>query len=461
MAYQAQSASLRYVQQFGPELERTIQAFLAAEPGWTHGDVIYHQEGPTKYKMQVDAYWPVSSQPRAFVSTTYCSPDKPGHSNENKLQLKLGELLLLKANYPDITSTLVIGGNQNTWLPYVLQVFQFFYDNVIFMWERNSESQLKLVREHPDGVPLKHHHLWESLRQEWHSKNLRISEPVFSRLRLRTWELMRTTGCEGDLPSDISNSIVRRCMESAYAVSLKTGGKVGKEWTHYANEDWERLWQSRSFFNPSEAAVQLTIEQMGAAHLGGLATDVAVPSMLHSLPGRDVQRTKVREDFVLFSKKFGKPVFVQCKASGGGKSHHGKNVQNRTKEQVSRSLIYRGHISDQGHVSLRPQDYIWIGILDGNWGVGKRQPLKYMNMLQWAGYQYLLGADSLVDSSGELLPSSENPLVDILSNLDCYTDRQQFEQDWRRWGEERAALFDYELDEPSFEEVLALDDEED
>lgn len=77
------------------------------------------------------------------------------------------------------------------------------------------------------------------------------------------------------------------------------------------------------------------------------------------------------EDFILFSKKENKPVFIQSKSTGGGRDRHGKNIQNRTKEQLARSLFYRGTIQD-GNIVLRPKDYIWIGILDGDWGVTKK-----------------------------------------------------------------------------------------
>ena len=43
-------------------------------------------------RLQVDAIIPDPENPETLISITYTNPDKPGHSNENKLHLKLGEL---------------------------------------------------------------------------------------------------------------------------------------------------------------------------------------------------------------------------------------------------------------------------------------------------------------------------------------------------------------------------------
>lgn len=126
-SYMAQSASLKYVQKFGPQLEKTIKEVL----DWDSGRVVYYEKDNMKYDLQVDSCFPNVKSPEVFVSVTYCKPDKPGHSNENKLQLKLGELLLLKAKYPKIKAILVIGGNEKTWLPYVLKAFTYFFDKTI------------------------------------------------------------------------------------------------------------------------------------------------------------------------------------------------------------------------------------------------------------------------------------------------------------------------------------------
>jgi hypothetical protein len=84
---------------------------------------------------------------------------------------------------------------------------------------------------------------------------------------------------------------------------------------------------------------------------------------------------------------------------------HGKNIQNRTKEQLARSLFYRGKI-ENGEIVLRPKDYYWIGVLDGNWGVTQKTPLKYLHMLQWAGYDLMVPADCLVTKDLALDPNN-------------------------------------------------------
>jgi hypothetical protein len=436
MAYERQGVSLRAVQKYGPELETKVGEFL----GWTGGRVVYFDGGESalRYDLQVDSCYPGVAHPEIFVSVTYCNPDKPGHSNENKLQLKIGELMLLKGQYPEIKSVLVLGGNQNTWLRYVLKAFQYFFDETIFLWEDGAEERLEIIRTDPGVVTPKHRDVWQTLKREWDSRNLWTGKPINSRLRRGFWEMVKATGHRSELPADIPNEIMRHCMETAYNISLRTRARQGgKEWGHYLNGDWESLWQSRSYFNPAEAAIDLTLRKAGFAYLGGLARDVPVPSFLHFLGGAEVDRTKVSEDFVLFSQRYSQPVFIQSKSTGGGSEEHGKNIQNRGKEQLTRSLIYRGSINAEGNIEVRPQDFIWIGLLDGNWGVTHKAPLKYIHMLQWAGYQHLLAADSLVDKDFVLWPTHANPLAILLRELDCCTVPEVFQQHWDAWLHER------------------------
>ena len=428
--YEKQSISLRYVQRFGSDLEQGIKDAL----GWDSGRVIYYKNQELKYDLQVDSCYPSTDAPEVFVSVTYCNPDKPGHSNENKLQLKLGELMLLKGFYPNIKSVLVIGGNEGTWLPYVLEAFNYFFDKTIYAWEDNFEQSIDELRENPNNIQLKHSDTWAELSKEWNNTNLWEDEPIDSFLRINTWEKIVNLGKEGELPEDISNEIFRHCMQAAYTRSVETRNRNGKEWTNYQNENWGKLWESRSFFNPGEAAIELSLSKTGFAFSGGLAKDVDVPSLIHHLGGDNVDKTKVSEDFVLFSKKLNLPVLIQSKATGGGKARHGKNIQNRTKEQVARSLFYRGGIADD-KIILRPKDYYWIGVLDGNWGVTRKTPLKYLHMLQWAGYDYLIAADALIDENIDLV--LDNPLIEKLRELECITDQDEFEKLWNSWKDAR------------------------
>ncbi|WP_339172679.1 hypothetical protein [Anoxybacillus sp. FSL W8-1294] len=437
-SYLSQSNSLKYVQKFGPSLEKNVKNAL----GWESGRVVYYENESIKYDLQVDCCYPNVNNPEVFVSVTYCKPDKPGHSNENKLQLKLGELMLLKGKYPNIKAVLVIGGNKNTWLPYVLEAFKYFYDKVIYAWEENFEDEILKIKQDPSSIEIRHQDVWRKLYEEWQTIELYKGEPIDSYLRNDMWEHIKSIGCEGELPEDISNEIFKHCMTEAHKLSLRTRNKSGKEWTHYQREDWDKLWESRSYFNPAEAAIELLLKKYKLAYKGGLAKDEDVPSLIHHLnkvhDDIPVDNTKVGEDFILFSKKENKPVFIQSKSTGGGRDRHGKNIQNRTKEQLARSLFYRGTIQD-GNIVLRPKDYIWIGILDGDWGVTKKTPLKYIHMLQWAGYDYLFAADSLVD---EELNLTESDFIKKLLELECVTDQTELEERWRDWMASRGYQVD-------------------
>jgi len=131
-AWAAQAATLVEVQKYGSNLERAVRNSL----DWDGGRVPYDFE--RGYRIQIDCVWPSLAKPAAIASVTYSNPDTPGHSNENKLQLKLGELALLKNTYPDIRAALVLGGTRAAWLQYVITAFQFFYDDVLFRVSNNE-----------------------------------------------------------------------------------------------------------------------------------------------------------------------------------------------------------------------------------------------------------------------------------------------------------------------------------
>jgi hypothetical protein len=430
-AYEEQSQSLRYVQKFGPELERAVSAALA----WSGGKVTYYTtEQQLAYELQVDCCSPSAKQPETVVSVTYCKPDTPGHSNENKLQLKLGEMMLIKGIFPECRAILVIGGNKETWLRYVLSAFEFFFDQTVWAWDNDFDKQVMKIKKDPKSTRLKHAKTWRQLSGEWKLVKLWTDPPINSSLRKSLWEAVSETGCEGELPEHITNEVFRFCMEVAYKRHKETRGRVGKEWTSYLNEDWDGLWQSRSFFNPGEAAIEMSLRIGGFCYRGALAQDEDVPSLIHTLGGAEVDNTKVSEDFVLYSRALNRPVFIQSKSTGGGLEGHGKNIQNRTKEQLARSLFYRGKIID-GEIVLRPKDYYWISVLDGNWGVTQKTPLKYIHMLQWAGYDFLIAADSLVKQDLSINP--RNGLLQRLKELDCEKSQPKFEKQWATWRESR------------------------
>lgn len=431
-AYYNQSITLTKVQEYGPALEKDIKGRLQ----WNDGRLVYYNNKAKgiSYDIQVDACYPSVKDPEAFVSVTYCNPDTPGHSNENKLQLKLGELMLFKARYPQIKGVLVIGGTKEAWLSYVIQAFEYFFDAVLYTWENDFDARISALAADPSGIKCRHVDIWKTLSQEWANTELSFDPPINSYLREKAWNYMREHGCEGDVPAKIKNEIIRNCMKAAYDCSVATRARSGVEWQNYMHEQWSNLWQSRSFFNPAEAAIEIVLARNKYAHLGSIAVDVDVPSLIHYLGGKNVDNTKVSEDFVTFSLKYGMPVLIQSKATGGGKERHGKNIQNRTKEQIARSLFYRGYI-ENNHLQIREKDYIWISVLDGDWGITEKTPLKYLHMLQWAGYDYLVAADTLVDDNLDV--TSNNPLVFALADLDCVKDQDEFERLWTKWKKGR------------------------
>ena len=285
-AYINQGISLERVQEIGPELENTVKNAF----GWLSGDVIYfnNENLDKKYKLQVDVCYPSVEAPEIFVSVTYCNPDTPGHSNENKLQLKLGELMLLKAKYPEIKGILVIGGTEESWLPYVIQAFQYFYDKVLFTWDPDFSKQVETIKRDINSVEVKHSDIWNKLSKEWEQTELITGEPIGSFWKENEWRYVQRKGCEGDTPSKIQNEIIRNCMIAAYQKSIETRARNGVEWSNYMNEDWDKLWQSRSFFNPGEAAIEIILKNSKIAYLGGIAKDVPVPSLIHHLGGDTV-----------------------------------------------------------------------------------------------------------------------------------------------------------------------------
>src|SRR5690606_28847384 len=99
-----------------------------------------------------------------------------------------------------------------------------------------------------------------------------------------------------------------------------------------------RMEMARSYFNPVEAVTELVLTKSGLSFEGGVARDVQVPSLLHDF---GMTTTKMSEDFLLFSEALQMEVRIQCKTSGGGRKQHGKNIQNRAKEQIARSIFYR------------------------------------------------------------------------------------------------------------------------
>lgn len=405
-AWNRQSTSLIEVQKYGSDLEKRIRGLL----GWESGRITYDPEHD--YKLQVDGAFPTLASPQNIMSVTYTNPDKPGHSNENKLHLKIGELALLKHAYPGIKVVLIIGGTKEAWLQYVLEVFKYFFDEVVFLWESEyAISRINEIKQNPESISLNNVQLWKDMSLEWDQiKLISAQDPVpHGLVRYKIADSLKEEDRGIKHPKFIKNEISRLCMEYSYKYR-------GIEWVHFKRGRWERIEMSRNYFNPVEAAVEITLSHFNFKYKGGIGRDVEVPSLLHKL---GLAKTRISEDFALESKKLNCPVYIQCKSSGGGRRQHGKNIQNRTKEQIARSLLYHCNVKEK-QIVWETKQFHWISILDGNWGVTKEQPAKYIHMLQWAGYNKIIGSEELL-SSGLEVKRRENPLATYLNSIDCIT----------------------------------------
>ena len=165
-AWKNQSNSLVEVQKRGTGLEAEVRKIL----GWPGGKIVYDAE--RQYKVQADAAFPSTTAPETVISITYTDPDTRGHSNENKFQLKVGELILLKCAYPQMRMSLVLGGAGEAWLSYVLNAFQIFFDEVIYLWEESGRQRLIALATNPHSVIGKHDEFWEAVRKSCASRPL-------------------------------------------------------------------------------------------------------------------------------------------------------------------------------------------------------------------------------------------------------------------------------------------------
>jgi hypothetical protein len=405
LSWKSQSESLKLVQKTGGKLEKSVSDILQ----WDSGRVIYDVD--KKYDLQVDNVFPNIKNPKIFASVTYTKPDTKGHSNENKLQLKVGELILFKNIYPESKYILILGGEKEAWLEYVLKAFNFFFDEVIYLWEVKGLNRLKEIKENPELIKKSHFNFWKKLKIDkknvkYTNENKKIPSGL---LRYKVLDKIKNQKPSVHHPDLIENKIASLCLHRAKI-------KNGAEWHNFLYKKWSAFEQSRSYFNPLEALIEISLQSAKLSFDGGIAKDVPVHSLLHDL---GMHHTLLSEDFVLYSKKFKKDVFIQCKASGGGRNQHGKNIQNRTKEQVSRGIFYRCTYKDK-ELILNQKNFIWISILDGDWGVTKKTPHKYIHMLEFAGYDKYFCAEDLVDSNLNPLPPSSNPfLTYLVDELDC------------------------------------------
>ena len=401
-AWEKQSKSLVEVQKRGGGLEQNVQQIL----GWSSGRVIYDHS--YNYRLQIDAVYPNIKSPNVIVSITYTDPDTRGHSNENKLQLKIGELALLKAAYPNLRMVLAIGGSGEAWLKYVLKTFEIFYDEVLFLWREKDKKRLADIGKRPNSIELKHTDFWQQFSSAHKEYQLApLGSPV-PRCKIR-YDVLDALKKQTPIvynPDLIENPIAKLCMRRSFDLG-------GAEWKHYLQGNWQSIEMSRNYFNPVEATVEITLSEAGLSFEGGIARDVEVPSLLHDL---GMTESSLSEDFVLYSRKLEMPVYIQCKASGGGRRQHGKNIQNRTKEQTARSIFYTSKSPDGKTLLWKKKNFHWISVLDGDWSVTTAEPLKYIHMLQLAGYDKIFCAGDLVTPSLNV-KKDNNPLRIYLSDV--------------------------------------------
>lgn len=410
-AWKKQSESLIEVQKQGTGLEKLVRSVL----NWPSGKMVYDVD--RGYRVQVDAVYPSLTSPQIVASVTYTNPDQRGHSNENKFQLKVGELVLLKSAYPDVKVVLVLGGAKEAWLSYVLNAFEVFFDEVICLWESGGTERLHAIAQAPSSVQPKHGTFWGQVRAERIARALTADNTPApnSSVRYGVLDALKAQNPIVYNPTLITNEIAQLCMRRSYDLD-------GAEWQSYLKENWGSIEMSRNYFNPVEAAVEISLTAAGVAFEGGIARDIAVPSLLHDL---GMPETKVSEDFVLFSEALNQPVYVQCKASGGGRTQHGKNIQNRTKEQTTRSILYTCSSTDGKSLHWKEKAFHWISVLDGDWGVTKAETLKYIHMLELAGYDKIFPAGSLLSPDLAVLRQG-NPLIEYVTGpLKCRMLKKQ------------------------------------
>ena len=411
MAYKRQAETLREVQRRSKQLERSVTDIVSNEGipiRGGQGIQVRYAEFHERATLQVDGVIPNEEQPETVLFVTYTDPDKPGHSNENKLHLKLGELYLFKTYYQGLRCVLVVGERQEAWLQYVLEVFKIFFDRVVFTWESNFKGNLIGALR----CDLKNESFWHAESKRRRSIDLATDEslPPTSDLRWQFYEKVIPKYLGIDEPNLIDHPTLRKMAVAAKDTYERSGGTQGLFWKHLKNKDYKAIWQERSYFNPLEFTAEYLLEEKKLDH----TRTPRIPTLLADF---GIKEARSAEDFGLYSERRNSPVYIQCKASGGGEEQHGKAVMNRSKEQIARSLLYRCRKVDSDIVSVG-DNFIWLTVLDGNWRIPQRYPLKYLHMLQIAGYERIFKATDLVGEP-DLRPKKDCPLTNYLEQLKC------------------------------------------
>lgn len=175
-AYFAQSAALAEVQKRWGALEKAVRE----QAGCVKGRARY-ADAHDLARLQVDGAYPNCDKPELLVSVTHTDPDKPGHSNENKFHLKLGELYLFKTFSPTVLHMLAVGITQAAWAPYVLEAFKLFFDDVPFSWDGDFLEKIKNAQK----LNTKNDAFWEAEAQRRSTIKLATDPTLAPRSALR------------------------------------------------------------------------------------------------------------------------------------------------------------------------------------------------------------------------------------------------------------------------------------
>lgn len=416
MAYDSQKKSLILTQKNAQELEYHIKSILDKnKTKYNEGEksVVIYSDVNKDASIQADIAIPSFDNPDTIIEITHTNPDKPGHSNENKLHQKIGALYLWKTYNPNRRIILVMGGKEKAWLSYIEKVFKLFFDEVITLWGDYFDK--KLI----DSLnsPLKNKEFWinEKKRRDGIKLESHENDAPLCKLRIKFYEKVIKKYLGVGHPRMIDNDALQ------YMALCSYNNEKGLFWNYLTNKKYDEIWQERSFFNPMEAIVYCLLDRNQFKFEGDLLRDIEVkPNLLHQF---GIKNTKISEDFVLFSKKYNVPVHIQCKASAGGMDLHTKALPSRAREQITRSIFARCSYDSASKKLISNKDrFILIYILDGKWRTPEDYKLKFIHNLQFAGSVKIYSAEDVVDRN--LNPNYNCKLIKFLKEIKCEMIKQ-------------------------------------
>lgn len=232
-AYSAQSASLAEVQKRWGALEKAVREQAACVKGKARYADVHNLA-----RLQVDGAYPNCDEPKLLVSVTHTDPDKPGHSNENKFHLKLGELYLFKTFSPAVSHMLAVGITQAAWASYVLEAFKLFFDDVPFSWEGDFLERIKNAQKlHGKNVAF-----WKDEAQRRSTIKLATDPSLAPRsaLRMKFYTAIVPKFLKCRRLEDIDNATMRYMAESSAQTKNERG--LWFRLQSGTTEDYERLW---------------------------------------------------------------------------------------------------------------------------------------------------------------------------------------------------------------------------